>query len=187
MSLIYLFLDIDGVLNHSETRERHNGCIGVDPECLSNLIEVLMYFRDARIVISSSWRITNSLADIVKLFGETMNSIPTYKGKYDGLEFFKQRVIGCTPRDRDSRGAEIAEWLEENAGIHASLNRKRPEGVYIAIDDSMGDIMTHLNVYHIVQTRFLHPFKGFERHHIKEVVKLVNFQINQIEESKKSC
>lgn len=176
MAFIYLFLDVDGVLNHSRTEQRHKSCIGIDPECLGNLIEILMYFRDARVVISSSWRKSNTLAEIIKVFGETMNTIPAYKDKYDGIEFFKQRVIGRTPGDRESRGAEIAEWLEENAGIKISGYKSSKEGIFIAIDDSISDIMTHLNAYHVIQTRFQHPFKGLEYSHVREVVKLVHYQ-----------
>ncbi|HET8687067.1 MAG TPA: HAD domain-containing protein [Methanosarcina sp.] len=182
MGFIYLFLDIDGVLNHSETKETYNGCIGIDPECLANLIEILFYFKDARIVISSSWRLTNSLFDIINILGETMNKLPQYS-KHDGIEFFKTRVIGRTPPERESRGAEIAEWLEENAGVKIERWRSSKEAIFIAIDDSISDIMEYLNAYHIVQTRFMSPFKGLEFHHIKEVVKLVNFQESLAEKS----
>jgi len=110
-----LFLDIDGVLNHA-------GCMplrkerGFDPVCCG-LVEMICDATDCRIVISSTWRI-----------GETLESLVP-KLKNLGLAC-TARVIGMTPnlrhaQFRDEEGVlrerervdEISAWLAEHPEV----------------------------------------------------------------------
>ena len=95
--LKYLFLDIDGVLNCSTTKNRivpGGAIIGVDPYkvlLLNRIIEA----TGAKIVLSSSWRHYPSLEEHLSEF-----TIP-YIAK-----------TGDSPCR--TRGCEIRDWLEKN-------------------------------------------------------------------------
>lgn len=109
-----IFLDIDGVLNSQQSsvyfhRKGHdNG--GVPhyfcPIANSNLHEILEEFEEVRIVVSSSWRL-----------GETLESMQ--KVLWDAGKIPPERVIGMTPRyprrpdgRSEERGTEIEAWLK---------------------------------------------------------------------------
>src|SRR5262247_3711400 len=51
-----LFLDIDGVLNCSVTKERWNGLTGIDRRLASMLLQWLSG-KDVGVVLSSTWRL----------------------------------------------------------------------------------------------------------------------------------
>ena len=113
-----IFLDVDGVLNHWACMA--NGLHIDTDKCL--MIKRLCKECDAQVVISSTWRI-----------GETLESMQRFFYRV-GLE--SVAIIGLTPRlvDKDVfpeatdiRGYEILQWLYDN-----------PEGVganYVIIDD----------------------------------------------------
>lgn len=107
-----LFLDIDGVLNHSEwvrktgehrlmnpylSREELD-VLEIDPaavEILNRIIEA----SGAVVVISSAWRLIRTLEEIDRAL------------KARG---FKGEIVGKTPSDRDRcRGDEIRQYLDD--------------------------------------------------------------------------
>lgn len=99
-----LFLDIDGVLHSTRSREafggRPNG-VGADQLKLFDACAVFLIRRccketGARVVLSSSWRVVHKWSAI----GEAL-----------GLP-----IIGATPTDEtlDVRGEEIAAWMRVN-------------------------------------------------------------------------
>lgn len=107
-----VFLDIDGVLNSARSciafggfdSLRTNTSAKLDPIALK-LMRMLVEETDAKVVISSSWRI---LAKSVSDF-----------------DFLQMPVIGMTPYDRRGyRGDEIKQWLDKN-----------PTERYVIIDD----------------------------------------------------
>ena len=93
----FIFLDIDGVLNHHRTRERHRGHIGIDPHCviwLNRLIEM----TGAVVVVSSTWRYS---------FGYVQTIEQLYQAG------FRYTVVGFTPRSKSRyRGDEIQAYCE---------------------------------------------------------------------------
>ena len=105
----YLFLDFDGVL--------HPGLTGT----LSNLplLETwLQMHPHVRVVVSSSWRFTESLERLRECF----------------IESLRDRIVGVTPdlgsTHYGSRQLEVEAWLR----AHASLNVR-----FAALDDE-GDL-----------------------------------------------
>jgi hypothetical protein len=53
-----IFLDVDGVLNHSETPEWENGThLVIDKQCVAELYRIIDH-TNAKIVLSSTWRHT---------------------------------------------------------------------------------------------------------------------------------
>ena len=114
-----IFLDVDGVLNNWHSMA--DGIHIIPEKC--KMIERLCKECDAKVVISSTWRIGETLETMQKFFWRV------------GLS--SNYVIGLTPRlvDKDmfpeatdTRGYEILQWLHEN-----------PEGLccdnYVIIDD----------------------------------------------------
>ena len=99
-----IFLDVDGVLNHDNSPGWTNGSMWVlDNECCWEINRILRD-TDARVVLSSTWRTSDTGCDLVK---ETL---------VDG------RIIGATPIRMGhmmggwrNRKAEIGWWLTENA------------------------------------------------------------------------
>lgn len=81
MKPVYLFLDIDGVLNNHKTTEREGGFIGVDKSLLSLFATLFDRVNcEVRVVLSSTWRkkpadfeyIRDQLATkSISLFGKT--------------------------------------------------------------------------------------------------------------------
>lgn len=103
-----IFLDVDGVLNRYDTKERLGPYFGLDVRLVKRA-QRLIADVDAEVVLSSTWRLHAELRSVV------VARIP---------------VIGLTPEiPNGSRGAEIAEWL----GSHVN-----PEGgwrKHVVIDD----------------------------------------------------
>lgn len=96
-----IFLDVDGVLNHSKCPEWDRGSPYVlDAECIKEMRRILLYTNGCvRIVLSSTWRLDEKGR---KMIFEALDL-------YDDYTF-----IGKTPaRGTRPRRQEIAAWLQE--------------------------------------------------------------------------
>ena len=147
-----LFLDIDGVLNSEQSAIYYNR-LNVEnggfndfscPIARSNLHSILEELPDLKIVVSSTWRL-----------GETLESM---RGVLAQLALIKpDRVIGMTPSLRGGkvRGDEIQAWLDANPGVER----------FVIVDDDSD--MAHL-MNSLVQTSWRH---GLMR---KDAVEIIN-------------
>lgn len=111
-----IFLDFDGVITTAESiseafRRRRAGEFPgsdwtkhqIDPELVQN-VRKLQDHLEAKIVISSTWRILNSLEDLTLWLEER------------GIK--PNTVIDATARRQDgSRGREIKDWLDANPEV----------------------------------------------------------------------
>lgn len=86
-----LFLDVDGVLNHSRTKMRCGPYLGVDIELGRRFRIWLEEHADVEIVLSSTWREDPMMQEHLKESGI--------------------RWIDCTAVNRKSRGEQIRDWL----------------------------------------------------------------------------
>jgi hypothetical protein len=122
-----IFLDIDGVLNSQnffKTHKPNNDWKETDDidrraiAILNNILEK----TNAKIVISSSWRIGRTLENL-KLMAKIVGIHP-------------EKIFSKTPvlNDKD-RGFEIEAWLEQN---------KTEKFVILDDDSDMGNLMHHL-------------------------------------------
>lgn len=116
-----VFLDIDGVL---VTARSWSTPARVDRSAVVAL-NLLTERTGAAIVLSSTWRFLPSVKTILRKAGVV------------------GPIIGKTPRDGYSRGAEIATWLHR----HGGLMRR-----YVILDDDTD--MDPLGVAHLVRTTF---------------------------------
>lgn len=145
-----LFLDIDGVLNSEEwaLKKYQEGITGAlqsefDVEAVRHLNSIIEKSQ-AKVVISSSWRLIHELEYIVEMlrkFG------------------FKGDVIGKTPRSKMSgwRGNDIRRWLNEHPEVHR-----------FAILDDDSDMRGVED--HFVQTSWM---KGLQEEHVPKVLALL--------------
>jgi hypothetical protein len=135
-----IFLDIDGVVNCSDTKERIHGIIGVEQQKIA-LVKQIVQATGAKLVLSSTWRIG--------WFYEGLNSHGADVEEWDYLrnEFYKQGLefLDHTPLHKDRhRGREIQEWLDNcNEEVEA----------YVVVDDNMWDIR-ELHKHHMVKTSY---------------------------------
>jgi len=146
-----IFLDIDGVLNNAGSFKRAQ-MDPIDPYAIQ-LLNDLVKSTDSCIVISSAWRIGNTL----HLIQVMMASV--------GFEF-PERIIGATMEISDktnggiwvakSRGQEIALWLNQV-----------PVDSFVILDDNddMNPVMDHL-----VKTTF---DTGLQKEHIEQAKKIL--------------
>lgn len=91
-----VFLDVDGVLNKNNTKERipymNTSFTGLDPQCLKVFKDWLKEKEETKIILSSTWR-------HIEVFKEALNAA--------GIHW-----IAETPRDQN-RGLEIDSVLSK--------------------------------------------------------------------------
>lgn len=128
-----IFLDIDGVLNshqwiraneHLLKTQQLSMHVDLDKEAVARL-ERLVKQTEAKIVISSTWRIVHSLSSLRDILGR---------------HGFTGEVIDKTPKLNIARGLEIQQWLDKN-----------PVESFVILDDSSD--MAHL-LNKLVRTSF---------------------------------
>lgn len=175
--MYYIFLDVDGVLNQSSTKERirtpsnwYAGFKGIDHrnlEVFSELITALKNkYGSISIVLSSSWR------DDTDREGNHADDV--FRN-----ELVKQLArIGITldadtPIISDSRrGLEIATYL-------AGLN-ELPEG-YVVLDDMVfNDFSTYHVMRHLVQTDY---YLGLTKKHIRVADRILGSGLTEKEKT----
>lgn len=104
---------------------------------------------NAKIVITSSWRILCSLEDIREAFKY-----------YEWPETLTQQIIGMTPHLHLPRGCEIKKWCEANCNV---------EDKVVIIDDSE-DVSPFTNA-NFVKTD---PRRGFDYDDFHQVIYLLS-------------
>ena len=129
-----IFLDIDGVLR-TDASDRYWSEVTGQPipksvfdRLFSNhsiaILNEIVYITGAKVVITSTWRVQHSLEDLRNIF-----KIRGFRG--DIID--KTNIIG-------HRGEEIQEWLDTH-----------PVNKYVVIDDSVKDILIHINPKRVVK------------------------------------
>lgn len=133
-----IFLDIDGVLNSNnfyvefyKKHDRKEISNDIDPKAVE-IFDKLCKDIDAKVVISSTWRIGNTIESMQKMFDNL------------GCTF---KIIGATPKINYSmcRGLEIQEWISKNIDY-----RNFPYDNYVILDDD-SDFFIH-QAKHFFQT-----------------------------------
>jgi hypothetical protein len=160
--ILVVFLDVDGVLNSIETftareRARKEGPVDTDEghqidRGLVARLNTLLELTGAKVVVSSTWRMGRTTAELQKLLES--------RG-------FRGEVIGVTPihyNEGRERGHEIQEWLERS--------RTHVHSFVILDDDSDMAHLRHRLVQTTVQT-------GLQDHHISMATTILRRLVRQ--------
>lgn len=133
--MIIIFVDIDGVLCLRSSKYYY-----FDPECVKRLQHILEV-TGAFIVISSCWRVGESVEGLKHIFSICGDRYSKYKGPIP--HFDVSRILDKTPvldvdrsentGDLWGRGYEIVAWLKRYQG---DLGIKK----YIILDDEVSDL-----------------------------------------------
>ncbi|NLK96924.1 MAG: hypothetical protein GX272_02445 [Epulopiscium sp.] len=150
-----IFLDIDGVLNCSESKSRCGGYLGIDDRKVKLLAEIVKQ-TNAKIILVSSWKVHWE-----KFYKDEQNELANYldrKLKRQGLY-----IVDKTKHYGDERGKEIIEYLE-----NITVNNK-----WIVLDDEIFPDYEKLGICeHLVKTSFYNS--GLKAEHVELAVKLLN-------------
>lgn len=143
-----IFLDVDGVLNHERTLDRApGGFTGIDPVNLERF-QRLLRETDARIVVSSTWRMFPELMAYLKQRLAT----DRWAGETPRLEILSTESLFVSPPRRD----EIQAWLDQN-----------PTERFVILDDGGG--WGHLEPF-VVRTRIE---DGLTEEDVRKALKLL--------------
>ena len=153
--IIYIFLDIDGVLNNQRYIEKcyemhhtpmHMNRVPFDPKCLKNLMILVQTYQSygytVKIILSSTWRLSDIDYEIVNArlgeYGLYLSGKTGYKGH---------------------RGKEIEQFLEE----HNDFDN------FIILDDDKFDIIDTFPD-NLINTKFM---TGFTKSCLNKAIKLI--------------
>lgn len=115
-----LFLDIDGVLNHSQTKDRIGGYIGLNAGMIKRFNKIIEAHPDVKIVVSSTWRHTFSHG-VYENFEQLVELLKSrgVQGEFIGHTPFPVETTGgwMSGSTYRTRGAEIRLWLDANPEV----------------------------------------------------------------------
>lgn len=140
--MVYIFLDVDGVLNnkfhYKKLHKKYGGRFNMqnmpfNPRSLKNLHRIVKKY-DAKIILSSSWRHSDKCMTVLEA------RLIEYGMKIHDKTF--------TFESLSTRGEEIAAWCAEYA---------RPGDKILIIDDKLYDLEKHFNMTGILK---VNRYKG---------------------------
>ena len=148
-----IILDIDGVLNCSESKSRCGSFIGIDNKKVK-LLSQIVYETGAKIVLSSSWRVGwDKNSELCDSHGVYLNN----KLRRSNLFILdRTKSLSC-------RGEEIKQWID-------SHNVEE----WVVLDDEMFRDYKELGILeHLVKTTFYGESGGLRDEHAKQAVKIL--------------
>lgn len=138
--LTIIFLDIDGVFQSNEYYERVKDEDLIDYDARHIMREKVELFNtiannpNTFVVISSTWRNSNTIEELQKLFDK-------FGGKF--------KIIDITPTTKERiRGVEIYLWIKANIDKYYNFHR------YIIIDDDSDMMLWQANNFFKTETEF---------------------------------
>ena len=152
-----LFLDIDGVLNNTQTRETFEDYIFVSDDKIL-LLKQIIDATDAKIVLSSSWRKGWRFKDQNPACAN--EDVRLFKALEYKLKEFDIELISYTGHFWH-RGKEIDNWLK-------SWDGEKIESYVILDDIPAEEFLSHAS--HLIQTDIT---EGLTVIHVKQAIKLL--------------
>jgi hypothetical protein len=154
-----IFLDVDGVLNTTSTKEMFEEYTFVEDEKVQ-LLKQLVTRTGAKIVLSSSWRYGWWAEKIINPTSSDLSSIRLFEALKKKLSEYGLELLDHTD-ETSTRGQEIAWWLESWDG--------EPIESFVILDDM------HLswllpNTSHVVSTSIS---KGLTQVHVDRAVNVL--------------
>ena len=156
-----IFLDVDGVLNTRNAKDRFGTVIGIEDEKVKRLAQIVAQ-TGAKIYLTSSWK-----------YG--WSSDP-YKCMEDGVYLnLKLAKYGLKIEDKvdmgiSERGYEILQWID----WHTRWADYKIDS-YVVLDDERFDFPLYPEFSgRIVKTDFYTKDGGLQEFHVKEAVRILN-------------
>jgi len=122
-----IFLDFDGVLNHTEWLKENFETYHLhplNPEAVAVLNSIMRQVEGVKVVISSTWR---------------LDGVAHCRGHLAHAGFaFVDKVIGRTGSNSFGRGEEILEWIRAHQA--AALHMDELVTHYVILDDDVFDM-----------------------------------------------
>ena len=160
-SIIYIFLDVDGVLNSENYiikcykkhhKPMHMNHVPFDPKCLNNLMLLVQALekhtlKNVKIILSSTWRLHEVDYEIVNA----------------RLAEYGLTLSGKTSYIHGERGKEIKEYLD-------SLRYKCYN--FIILDDDINDIIPYFS-NNLIRTT---SKTGFSKRYLNKALKFFNIE-----------
>lgn len=146
-----IFLDFDGVLNSQLFYKNRKTFKDIDEKSVSFLNDLVRQ-TEAKIVVSSSWRIGRTINDLQKILD------------YNG---FKGEILDVTPCLNTLRGNEIHAWIQDykqKSGY--DLYRK---GTYVILDDDSDMLYWHRNNF-----LWVDPYAGLTPNLVYKAERILN-------------
>ena len=137
-----LFLDVDGVLNCSNTKDRINNHIGIEDEKVS-LLKKIICKTNANIILISSWKLNWFYDEKEKLNQDDLANYLDEKMNEYGLS-----IEDKTEGNSFYRGAEIIEYLRMLKKCGFGFKK------FVIIDDGIFDYKETKLKKHLVQTDY---------------------------------
>ena len=173
-----IFLDIDGVMNCQEEmlellkqNPKNRSDVTLPSPAKCELLKKLVEATDAKIVLSSSWRLSlSAIQNIIDVFrpyalrldgGFTQDGVPQVsfrRTKYENIQP-KYTHNCCEKVYIEDRGAEIAYWLEN----HPEVTK------FVILDDEDSDIK-HWLPNNIVKTSL---YSGLTEEDVLKCIKIL--------------
>ncbi len=170
--MYYVFLDVDGVLNHNSTKDRIGFYLGLDDKNLDVFKRLMdrLYEEKGRenvsIILSSSWRVGISQHEFKASPDELQTAL---KQRLKDLDLV---IDDITPYLSEfCRGREISEYLSE----------KDVDGYVVLDDDMFEDFKEVKTTAHLVQTSFIH---GLQDKHIEKALEMINKPLTEREQKR---
>lgn len=157
----FIFLDIDGVLNCSDTKVKSpTGCIGIDSAKVS-LLKQIVKETGAKIILTSTWKtdwfITDNLNDLNKDGRYLYNCLSEH-----GLSILDKTVDYA--------------WSKRGQGILAFLKDAYCES-FVILDDGLFDFIELGLDRYLVRTDY---FKyGLTEYHVEKAINILNYEVNR--------
>ena len=124
---LYIFLDVDGVLNNVATFSlSDDGVLALSEECLFNyqyLVNKLRQKYEVKVILSSTWRYNK----------KGFNKLKEYEDRYDALKLYDS-----TPISYDHRKEEIKAYCNKN--------KIEYKDILIIDDDFMGNELKYRSI-----------------------------------------
>ena len=151
-----LFLDVDGVLNHDNSKAMCGGLIGIS-DCNLKVLKQIIDLYDFKVVLSSTWRHSWNTED---------NCDRYMKNKFRKFDI-KILDITSTKTSDGNRGMQIIEWLKSH-----NVDK------WVVLDDEIfNDFEQYGIIENLVKTKFYNG-GGLKEEHIDIVKNIMEGKYN---------
>ena len=159
-----IFLDIDGVLNTIDTKERCQGCIGIDEEKVKILSKIINSFEyEPLVVLTSTWKSEWERVESINDLSVAGQYLVRHLHRW-GVHIL-DKTDDVYENTRNLRGQSILNWIK-NADLDIY-------SILVLDDESFDYSECGLEKYHL-KTSFYDNPGGLLESHIEKALEILN-------------